>query len=342
MLGLGLHHHPVAREAELVEALDETVGERLRRERGLVDTGRRRIELARLDEVGGRRRGRRGVLATTAREAVRVRAVEPEAAEHRRRGQRGEVTQGAQPESPQEIGEGGALVGPVAERLAEDGHRPRREERRGRARHDDRDPTGAVVPCSGAGREPCRERAVGDADPRVGRDLLVHDLPVHDLEDAGRELLVAAEVAGRAAGGERQDTGPLEHHCGGDRLHGAGDGLERPRLGRRVALDDDQARAARLGLAPADPDDDVFGARLARHRAHHQTTCAALHHHDGCRRERRVGATRGADRPGGAPAHERPLRDDDRVHVIPCPRALPPGGGPPHRDHRRGRAPRVR
>ena len=56
-LGLGLDHHPCARETERPESRHESLGQRLGRERGGLDVHGGWIELGGLDELGRRGRG---------------------------------------------------------------------------------------------------------------------------------------------------------------------------------------------------------------------------------------------------------------------------------------------
>ena len=93
MLGLGLDHHPRAREPALGEPEQQPAREALRRERDLVDPRRGRIELHLLDEI--RRRGdehRRAGVETTC-EVVKRRPWAPEARQHRVGRERGDVAQ---------------------------------------------------------------------------------------------------------------------------------------------------------------------------------------------------------------------------------------------------------
>ena len=130
VLGLGLHHDPVAHETELLEPREQVVGEHLGRERGLVDPRRRRVELVGLHQVGRWRCGRRNVLGRPGREAMRTRTVDAEPRQHRRRWERSEIAEGPEPEPTQQIGERGALLGSRSHRVSQDHDRPWCEERR--------------------------------------------------------------------------------------------------------------------------------------------------------------------------------------------------------------------
>ena len=70
------------------------------------------------------------------------------------------------------------------------------------------------------------------------------------------EGLLAAEVAGRAPGRERDHAGPGQLQAGREGLDGLDHGLEGPGLAAVVALVHDQARAPALGLPPALADGD--------------------------------------------------------------------------------------
>ena len=178
VLRLGLHHDPVACETEPLEPREQVVGEHLGRERGLVDARRGRVELEGLHQVGGRRDGRCNVLGSTGREAMRMRAVDAEPREHRRRGERSEITERSEAEPAQQIGERGALLRSLPHRIAQDHDRPRREERR-RAIGRDHVHT---IGCRGTGRQPGGEPPVGDADTRVGDPR-----PLGDRQQPGGE-----------------------------------------------------------------------------------------------------------------------------------------------------------
>ena len=126
-LRLGLDHHARAREAERPESRHEPLGQRLRRERGGLDVHRRWIELGDLDELRGRRRGRRGEVVVAASEPVRACTGRSEAAEHGAVGQRRERAQRAQAEPDEQVGQ---LRGFAGFGVLEHRHRPRREKPR--------------------------------------------------------------------------------------------------------------------------------------------------------------------------------------------------------------------
>ena len=150
------------------------------------------------------------MLLLPAGEPVRADAVGTEAGEHRGVRQLGERAERAEPQAAQHAGQRLVAQGP---------DRPRREERRRLARRDDH---------AAPGREPGRERAVGD--PGAG----VHDpFGDHRLEHLGDERVVTAEVARRSPGGEREHPGTIDHQARGEALDRARHRLERARVGRR-------------------------------------------------------------------------------------------------------------
>ena len=155
VLGLGLDDDLGAGQPARGEPLEEPVGEGLRGERGLLEAGGGRVELARLDELGGRRRRWGGVLVEALGEPMGARApVGPNRASTAARGSCGEVAEAPQPKLGEQRRE---IV------VLEHGDGPRGEEGRGIARRDDLGPARR----RGAGREPGGEGPVGDADAHV-------------------------------------------------------------------------------------------------------------------------------------------------------------------------------
>ena len=170
VLGLGLDHHLGARQPELLEAAEQPVGETLRRERGFVDAGRGRVELARLDQIGRRRHGRPR-RASSCPDASRWACAPsgPNRVSTAPAREPGEGAEGVQAEPDEQVREArpppsnvGISVGdgPGSARNAGDSPGPRRTAPRRRIPVRIR----VGAPC----REPRRERAVGDPDARAG------------------------------------------------------------------------------------------------------------------------------------------------------------------------------
>ena len=101
-----------------------------------------------------------------------------------------------------------------------------------------------------AGREPGRERAVGDPDARVVDALRAHRAP----STCATSAVVTAEVARRPAGGEREHPGPVDHQARGESPPPR---APRARTSARRAAGSTSTIVipghAGLGLAPAEP-----------------------------------------------------------------------------------------
>ena len=110
VLGLGLHDDPIAREPEGPQALEQVVGEGLRDECRFVDT-RTRVDPARPSRPDREEAAPAVLSSRSHRSRAGARGtVDTEARQHRRTGQRGEVAQGPQTETSEEIRECDAVL----------------------------------------------------------------------------------------------------------------------------------------------------------------------------------------------------------------------------------------
>ena len=99
MLGLGFDNDLHTREPERRQASKEAIGDRLGCERGLVDSGGRRVELAALHEVGWLRLRRSAVFVEPAGKTVDARAIDTESCEHCARSESGKRPERRQAEA---------------------------------------------------------------------------------------------------------------------------------------------------------------------------------------------------------------------------------------------------
>ena len=253
-----------ASEAAFREPFDESIGQTLGDEGGVIDARRGRIELDVLGAVGGWLDEHERSVVAAMREVVEPGALDTEAGEHRARRQRGERTERRETEPDEENREIGIVEQVDGKRREEGGRLPRWNDRARRAL---------------LRGEPGTEAAVGDTDAqrvRVGAEHRARGGP-----DARRDPGVATVVTGRTAGCEREQTGFLELEPGSQRLHRPGDDLECPRLLAPVDLADHDLGAPCLGLASRQAGDDADRARLGRRRTHQVATPDPLAYDEG-------------------------------------------------------------
>ena len=85
----------------------------------------------------------------------------------------------------------------------------------------------------------------------------------HRVQHARDEPVVTTEVARRAAGGEREQPGAIDHEPGSEALDRARHRLERARVRGRVDIHDHDPGTARLGFASPEPGRDLLRPRFA-------------------------------------------------------------------------------
>ena len=105
VLGLGLDGHHGARQAEGGQPLVQLVSQGLGHERGRVHPLCRRVQLGGDRQVRRRRSSRQRAVVLAARQIVGDGPGHSETAQHRRSGQGGQVTQGADPQPRQQVGQ---------------------------------------------------------------------------------------------------------------------------------------------------------------------------------------------------------------------------------------------
>ena len=212
--------------------------------------------------------------------------------------QRGELTDGADSQAPQQIHQFRAARTGQA-RLG--GQRPD-----GQPRQELRIPARRHHP-AGLGGDDGGGQLVGDTRLAFGAGR------GHRIDKPFGRGVLGTEVAGRTAHRQHQQSGPQHLGAGHHLVHRRGDGFEEPRVAGRVGGDDVHLRAARLRLtAPQTaPHPGVAGRRGAGHHPVGEGDC----HRGGGRQSGR-----------GRGGHRRPVHAPDRQH--PAAPGGPPGGPP--------------
>lgn len=202
-----------------------------------------------------------------------------------RRGQGGEVPQGADPqlcehlEQGVHLGAGGPGQGGVPQRRhwvggEEGGTGGLRHDRRGTRGEDRGEETGG--------------------DPHVGLGAAE---PRHRPDEGLGHLVLRPEVPHRGLG--QHETGPQDSRVGDHALHGLHHRLEGAGVPGLIPREQHQFRAGALGVAAPHPPPHSLASR--RGRDHHQP--APVVHRDGTGRVRQAFRDRGNDRPVRHPHH---------------------------------------